>query len=153
MVERSSTIAGEGYRATPIVEPWGDAGWKAGVLLSGGDARGDRPAKSLGTQLFASRETPGYSQSRSTARSAATDPSALARAFSPPGAARSSARAAPRVGGAPLREGEPEKDEHREHGAADRQPEHRSSRDHARDQVDVDRQPGGKRQHRADHEA
>jgi hypothetical protein len=26
------------------------------VLLSGGDARGDRPAKSLGTQLFASRE-------------------------------------------------------------------------------------------------
>ena len=39
MAERSSTIAGEGYRATPIVEPWGDAGWK-----------------SLGTQLFASRE-------------------------------------------------------------------------------------------------
>jgi hypothetical protein len=46
-----------GYRATPIVEPWGDSGWKAGVLLSGGDdARGDRPAKSLGEQLFASRE-------------------------------------------------------------------------------------------------
>ena len=49
--------AGGGYRATPIVEPWGDSGWKAGVLLSGGDdARGDRPAKSLGEQLFASRE-------------------------------------------------------------------------------------------------
>ena len=31
MAERSSPIAGEGYRATPIVEPWGDAGWKAGV--------------------------------------------------------------------------------------------------------------------------
>ena len=46
-----------GYRATPIVEAWGDSGWKAGVLLSGGDdARGDRPAKSLGEQLFASRE-------------------------------------------------------------------------------------------------
>jgi len=48
---------GNGYWATPIVEPWGDSGWKAGVLLSGGDdARGDRPAKSLGDQLFASRE-------------------------------------------------------------------------------------------------
>ncbi len=56
MAERSGTVAGEGYRATPIVEPWGDAGWKAGVLLSGGDARGDRPAKSLCAQLFASRE-------------------------------------------------------------------------------------------------
>ncbi len=49
--------ANHGYRATPIVEPWGDSGWKAGVLLSGGDdARGDRPAKSLGEQLFAARE-------------------------------------------------------------------------------------------------
>lgn len=47
--------AGE-YRATPIAESWGDSGWKAGVLLSGGDARGDRPAKSLGPQLFGSRE-------------------------------------------------------------------------------------------------
>jgi hypothetical protein len=46
----------DGYSATPIVEPWGDEGWRAGVLLSGGDARGDRPAKSLGAQLFASRE-------------------------------------------------------------------------------------------------
>jgi hypothetical protein len=56
MAERSGIVAGEGYRATPIVEPWGDAGWKAGVLLSCGDARGDRPAKSLCAQLFASRE-------------------------------------------------------------------------------------------------
>ena len=46
----------DGYRATPIVEAWGDSGWKAGVLLSGDDARGDRPAKSLGARLFASRE-------------------------------------------------------------------------------------------------
>ncbi len=45
-----------GYEATPIVEPWGDSGWKAGVLLSCSDARGDRPAKSLGEQLFPSRE-------------------------------------------------------------------------------------------------
>ena len=29
--------ANNGYRATPIVEAWGDSGWKAGVLLSGGD--------------------------------------------------------------------------------------------------------------------
>jgi hypothetical protein len=46
----------EGYQFTPIVERWGDAGWKAGVLLSGDDARGNRAAKSLGEQLFSSRE-------------------------------------------------------------------------------------------------
>jgi hypothetical protein len=45
-----------GYEAIPIVEPWGDSGWKAGVLLSSGDPRGDRPAKCLGEQLFESRE-------------------------------------------------------------------------------------------------
>ena len=56
MSDRATSSWGEAYRATPIVEPWGDAGWKAGVLLSGGDARGDRPAKSLGEHLFASRE-------------------------------------------------------------------------------------------------
>jgi len=56
MSDRSSSSWGEAYRAIPIVEPWGDSGWKAGVLLSGGDARGDRPAKSLSAQLFASRE-------------------------------------------------------------------------------------------------
>lgn len=44
------------YQAIPIVEPWGESAWKAGVLLRGDDARGDRPAKSLGEQLFASRE-------------------------------------------------------------------------------------------------
>lgn len=44
------------YQVTPIVEPWGDSSWRAGVLLSGDNARGDRPAKSLGEQLFASRE-------------------------------------------------------------------------------------------------
>ena len=46
----------EGYQATPIVEPWGDSGWKAGVLLSGDGGRGNGSAKSLGEQLFASRE-------------------------------------------------------------------------------------------------
>ncbi len=46
----------DGYQVTPIVEPWGDSRWRAGVLLSGDDARGDRPAKSLGEQLFDSRE-------------------------------------------------------------------------------------------------
>ena len=46
----------DGYQATPIVEPWGDNGWKAGVLLSWDDPRGDRSAKSLGEQLFSSRE-------------------------------------------------------------------------------------------------
>ena len=56
MSDLSTPYGGDGYSATPIVEPWGDAGWKAGVLLSGDDARGDRPAKSLGAQLFASRE-------------------------------------------------------------------------------------------------
>lgn len=51
-----SNDAREGYQATPIVEQWGDSGWRAGVLLSSDEARGDRPAKSLGEQLFASRE-------------------------------------------------------------------------------------------------
>ncbi len=52
------------YEVTPIAESWGDSGWKAGVLLSGGDARGDRPAKSLGDQLFDSREAAlDYAQS------------------------------------------------------------------------------------------
>ena len=56
MSDASSSYTSDGYSATLIVEPWGDEGWRAGVLLSGGDARGDRPAKSLGTQLFSSRE-------------------------------------------------------------------------------------------------
>ena len=56
MSDASTTYAGDGYLATPIVEPWGDAGWKAGVLLSAGDARGERPAKSLGDHVFASQE-------------------------------------------------------------------------------------------------
>jgi hypothetical protein len=43
------------YRATPIAEG-ADADWRAGVLLSGGDPRGDRPAKSLYPQSFASEE-------------------------------------------------------------------------------------------------
>ena len=44
------------YRATPIAEVWGANDWRAGVLLSGGDPRGDRPAKSLYPQVFASQE-------------------------------------------------------------------------------------------------
>ncbi len=51
-----SQESGEGYQATPIVEAWGDSGWKAGVLLSGEGGRGNGSAKSLGEQLFASRE-------------------------------------------------------------------------------------------------
>jgi hypothetical protein len=42
MSERSNSSC-DGYSATPIVEPWGDA-------------RGDRPAKSLGEKLFSTRE-------------------------------------------------------------------------------------------------
>ena len=56
MSERATSSWGESYQAIPIVEPWGDDGWKAGVLLCAGDARGERPAKSLGEQVFASRE-------------------------------------------------------------------------------------------------
>ena len=44
------------YQALPIAEGWGDTDWRAGVLLSGSDPRGDRPAKSLYPQLFASQE-------------------------------------------------------------------------------------------------
>ena len=45
-----------GYEATPIAEPWGESAWKAGVLLSWDDPRGDRSAKSLGDRLFTSPE-------------------------------------------------------------------------------------------------
>jgi hypothetical protein len=44
------------YRVVPIAEGWGDTDWRAGVLLSGGDARGDRPAKAIYPQLFSSQE-------------------------------------------------------------------------------------------------
>jgi hypothetical protein len=44
------------YQAMPIAEGWGDTDWRAGVLLSGGDPRGDRPAKSLYPQLFPSQQ-------------------------------------------------------------------------------------------------
>ncbi len=44
------------YRATPIAEGWGDTDWRAGVLLSGSDPRGDRPAKSLYPQVFHSQD-------------------------------------------------------------------------------------------------
>ena len=50
------TQAAEGYEATPIVEPWGDSGWRAGVLLSSDGGRGNGAEKSLGEQLFSSRE-------------------------------------------------------------------------------------------------
>jgi len=56
MSERATSSWGDSYQAIPIVEPWGDTGWKAGVLLSAGDARGERPAKSLGDHVFASQE-------------------------------------------------------------------------------------------------
>jgi hypothetical protein len=56
MSERAASSWGEAYHAIPIVEPCGDTGWKAGVLLSAGDARGERPAKSLGDHVFASQE-------------------------------------------------------------------------------------------------
>jgi len=55
MRESEAFILGE-YQATPIAEGWGEADWRAGVLLSGGDARGDRPAKSLYPQLFSTQE-------------------------------------------------------------------------------------------------
>lgn len=44
------------YMATPIAEGWGDTDWRAGILLSGGDPRGDRPAKGLYPQLFPTAE-------------------------------------------------------------------------------------------------
>jgi len=44
------------YQAVPIAEVWGDTDWRAGVLLSGSDPRGDRPVKSLYPQVFSSEE-------------------------------------------------------------------------------------------------
>ena len=56
MRETEAFNLGDEYRAVPIAEGWGDTDWRAGVLLSGGDARGDRPAKSLYPHLFPSQE-------------------------------------------------------------------------------------------------
>jgi hypothetical protein len=56
MRETEAFNLGDEYQAVPIAEGWGDTDWRAGVLLSGGDARGDRPAKSLYPQLFSSEE-------------------------------------------------------------------------------------------------
>ena len=56
MRETEAFNLGDEYQAVPIAEGWGDTDWRAGVLLSGGDARGDRPAKSLYPQIFSSEE-------------------------------------------------------------------------------------------------
>jgi hypothetical protein len=55
MREATPVDLGE-YQAVPFAEGWGDRDWRAGVLLSGGDARGDRPVKSLYPQLFSSED-------------------------------------------------------------------------------------------------
>ena len=55
MRETDSFNLGE-YQAVPIAEAWGDSEWRAGVLLSGDDPRGDHPAKSLYPQVFSSEE-------------------------------------------------------------------------------------------------
>ena len=44
------------YEVEPIAEPWGDSGWRAGVVLGADDARGHQGAKSLGDRVFDSRE-------------------------------------------------------------------------------------------------
>jgi hypothetical protein len=55
-MREASSSTETGYRAIPIAEPWGDAYWRAGVLLSADEPRGDRPAKSLSPRLFGTRE-------------------------------------------------------------------------------------------------
>ena len=55
MRESEAINLGE-YQATPIAEVWGDTDWRAGVLLSASDPRGDRPAKSLYPQIFHSSD-------------------------------------------------------------------------------------------------
>ena len=44
------------YEVEPIAEPWGDSGWRAGVVLGADEARGHQGAKSLGERVFDSRE-------------------------------------------------------------------------------------------------
>ena len=55
MSQSDPIVFGE-YQAVPFAEGWGDSDWRAGILLSADDARGDRPAKSLYPQVFQSRE-------------------------------------------------------------------------------------------------
>ena len=56
-VSDARSSSSEGYRSIPIAEPWGEAGWRAGVLLQGDDARGDRPIRSLGARIFESADS------------------------------------------------------------------------------------------------
>jgi len=56
MRETEAFNLGEEYQAVPIAERGGDTDWRAGVQLSGGDPRGDRPAKSLYPQIFSTQE-------------------------------------------------------------------------------------------------
>src|SRR5690349_9860834 len=51
MSEHTTSAWGEAYQAIPIVEPWGDAGWKAGVLLSAGEARARRERRRHAVRL------------------------------------------------------------------------------------------------------
>lgn len=44
------------YLAIPIAESLGDGQWKAGLAISEGQARGDRPAKCMFSRLFVSRD-------------------------------------------------------------------------------------------------
>src|SRR3990167_889236 len=44
------------YLAIPIAESLGDGQWKAGLAISEGQARGDRPAKCMFAKLFMSRD-------------------------------------------------------------------------------------------------
>ena len=44
------------YVAMPIAEEGGDGQWKAGLCISDGQPRGDRPVKSLFPHAFPSRD-------------------------------------------------------------------------------------------------
>ena len=55
MIEAPAFSVGD-YVAMPIAESLGDGRWKAGVAISEGQARGDRPAKCMFAKLFLSRD-------------------------------------------------------------------------------------------------
>lgn len=56
MLQTAPSFSVGEYLAIPIAESLGDGQWKAGLAISEGQARGDRPAKCMFSPLFMSRD-------------------------------------------------------------------------------------------------
>ncbi|RZI83904.1 MAG: hypothetical protein EOP38_11035 [Rubrivivax sp.] len=55
-MDRAAAFSVGEYLAIPVAEDLGDGQWKAGLAISEGQARGDRPAMCMFPRLFLSRD-------------------------------------------------------------------------------------------------